>query len=288
MRTGPAIVKWPTLAICVAWIAAGTWLMFFVPDPEAEARAARAEQMFEQRLRDCRGSFSERYDCKSELIRERDKALFYDWARRLGLVFGPPIGVSALYVAFLRLRYRKAESKRRVRRVERIEKQKEDARRQAIEEGRRRTEEAKQRAEARARGRHVLLVEDDEATAQALARELTRSQVRVVVVPTTEEAVQGFAESDCRLVITNILMEGMSGIEGIKKFREAKPGVKIVAISGAISNMQPETVLAAATKIGADAVFAKPVEPKVLRQAVLKLLKSGNAPAAAAPRAHPQ
>lgn len=278
MRSGPAFVKWPTLAICVAWIAASTWFVFFTSDPAADARAVRAEQMFEQRLRDCRGSFSERYECKSALIRERDKALFYDWAERLGTVFAPPLAVFALYVAFLGLRWRKAESKRRVRRVERIEMQKEEARLAAIEEDRRRS------AEERNKERHVLLVEDDEKTAAAITRELAKSNVQVVVVTTIEEALAGFAESACRLVVTNILMEGMSGIEGIRKFREAKPDVKIIAISGAISDMNPETVLAAATKIGADAAFAKPVAPKDLRAAVLKLIAPKRPSATVTPR----
>ncbi|MDP6121673.1 MAG: response regulator [Rhodospirillales bacterium] len=54
------------------------------------------------------------------------------------------------------------------------------------------------------------------------------------------------------MVITNVLMGGMGGLERIKKLRQLRSNTKIIAISGGGADITPETVLATAKKMGAD------------------------------------
>ena len=122
MKSGTALVKWPVLAVAVVWIATFGWLEIVRPDPHAEMRAQRNEQKKEQRIGDCRGNFSQRYDCKSAIVREHDAREFYVWAEKLSLTFAPPLTLFAFYIGFVVIRERKAEAVRRVRRVKRIEK----------------------------------------------------------------------------------------------------------------------------------------------------------------------
>ena len=153
MKSGPALVKWPVLAVAVVWIATFGWLEIVRPDPHAEMRAQRNEQKKEQRIGDCRGNFSQRYDCKSAIVREHDAREFYVWAEKLSLTFAPPLTLFAFYIGFVVIRERKAEAVRRVRRVKRIEKEKEDSRVRAIEEGKARAEQARKKAEEKKRAK---------------------------------------------------------------------------------------------------------------------------------------
>ena len=93
-----------------------------------------------------------------------------------------------------------------------------------------------------------------------------------LVIPDIEHALAEFAKSGGDLVITNVLMGGMGGLEGIKKLRDLRADIKIIAISGGVADMTSETVLAAATKMGADGVMAKPLDLDKLRDMVLGLL----------------
>ena len=151
MKSGPALVKWPVLGVAVVWIAAFGWRELVRPDPHADMRATRNQAKLEQKIKDCRGNYSQRYDCKSAHIREHDVREFNRWAKKLGLVFAPPLALFAFYIGFIIIRERKAEAGRRARRVKRIEKEKEDSRIRAIEEGKRRTEEARKKAEEKKR-----------------------------------------------------------------------------------------------------------------------------------------
>jgi YesN/AraC family two-component response regulator len=60
------------------------------------------------------------------------------------------------------------------------------------------------------------------------------------------------------LVITDILMPNMEGIETIRELRRISPAVKILAISGSGGYGGPN-YLAAARELGADEVLTKPV-----------------------------
>ena len=261
---------------------------------------------------------------------------FNRWTKKLGLVFAPPLTLFAFYVGFIIIRERKAEAGRRERRVKRIEKEKEESRIRAIEEGKRRSEEARKRAEEKKRKKEerkrqmeaemegglerefsekvpekalekalentpeetpkkdpekapetapaqasaksepqrsrVLLIDDDAAEVEAVTKNLAESDVGVAHFPDMEHALAEFAKSGGDLVITNVLMGGMGGLEGIKKLRQLRSDIKIIAISGGVADMTPETVLAAAKKMGADGVMAKPLDVDKLRDMVLGLL----------------
>ena len=53
--------------------------------------------------------------------------------------------------------------------------------------------------------------------------------------------------------MTDIFMEGMGGIAGIKILKEKFPKLPVVAISGGWAELDPDDAIAAARKIGADA-----------------------------------
>jgi CheY-like chemotaxis protein len=73
------------------------------------------------------------------------------------------------------------------------------------------------------------------------------------------------------VVITDLIMPEMEGIETITKLRKSNPGVKIIAISGGGRN-KPEDYLHLAQKLGAACTFTKPVDRDALLRKVSELV----------------
>jgi len=118
--------------------------------------------------------------------------------------------------------------------------------------------------------RDVLVVEDDKATIEIIGRALTREGFRVTMAHNMEDALKDFGRMNYALVVTDIFMAGMGGIEGIRAMRRIRPEAKILATSAGYSEMTPEAALKAAEMIGADAVLAKPFAIESLRLAVAR------------------
>lgn len=131
------LLVWSAVTISLIWIAGSGWLLTSRVNPGL----ARMHQMqFEQRLQDCQGKFSERYDCKSSLMREQDREQMATWALWLAIILGPPLLLSIVVsIAGRRMEDRRRRAEMRARRRER-EARETAAREHAIEEGRRRLE----------------------------------------------------------------------------------------------------------------------------------------------------
>jgi CheY-like chemotaxis protein len=81
-----------------------------------------------------------------------------------------------------------------------------------------------------------------------------------------KEALQSYASSPADLILTDIVMPDMEGIEMIIKIRKSDPKVKIVAMSGG-------GYLAIAKKLGADYMLAKPFSNQALLDDVKAMLQ---------------
>ena len=129
-----------------------------------------------------------------------------------------------------------------------------------------------QAAKGDKRQNSALIIDDDPDLADFTRIVLAELGLKVSVEENYESALKNFPAMDWSVVIADIFMGGMGGIEGIKRIREASPGVKILAISAGHGQMNQGSTLMAATKIGADAVLAKPFDVEALTKAVLPFL----------------
>jgi CheY-like chemotaxis protein len=73
------------------------------------------------------------------------------------------------------------------------------------------------------------------------------------------------------LVITDILMPGMEGIELISRIKKEYPGMKIVAISGS-----KPYYLSLAKKMGTDGIFTKPLNKMAFLHQIHRILNTGS------------
>ena len=119
---------------------------------------------------------------------------------------------------------------------------------------------------------NILVVEDDKETIEIISRALSSESWRVTMSLSMEDGLQGFDSMPYDLVVADIFMPGMGGIEGIKRMREIRPEIGILATSAGFSEMSPDAALKAAEKIGANSVLPKPFTLDGLRDAVARLL----------------
>ncbi len=103
----------------------------------------------------------------------------------------------------------------------------------------------------------VLVIEDDTAVRRFVTRTLGRVGHEVIEAGEGREGLRMFGESPADLVITDINMPGMDGIEVISAFRRLRAEVPVIAISGG-GLMPKELLLSNAAALGAVEVVSKP------------------------------
>ena len=84
------------------------------------------------------------------------------------------------------------------------------------------------------------------------------------------EALQRLAEHQPDLVITDLVMPEMEGIETIQAIRRKYPAIPIIAISGG-GRLEPGNYLSIAGHMGANRTFAKPFRLEEILNAVGEL-----------------
>lgn len=118
----------------------------------------------------------------------------------------------------------------------------------------------------------ILIVDDNAALRASLRRTLKENGYRVVEVENGKRALESIARGAPDLVVTDLLMPEMDGLEFIAKVRQTNSGLPVIAMSGSV-----ETVyLMAAEKFGAVAILEKPFTPEDLTGAIQKALKNGH------------
>jgi DNA-binding response OmpR family regulator len=119
----------------------------------------------------------------------------------------------------------------------------------------------------------ILLVDDDREFAEMLGKALTSFGYEVLRAGDGRAALRLYDPQTVGLVLTDLIMPDMEGVELIGALRRRCPGVKIIAMSGGGRNT-PEPYLKIARKIGAVKTLAKPFPLETLRAAVAECLPS--------------
>ncbi len=127
----------------------------------------------------------------------------------------------------------------------------------------------------------ILVIDDEPEVGNALRRVLERAGFDVTTTTTGAEGIAILEREPADLVITDIMMAKVHGIDVIRAIRAQNNPVRIIAISGGGNfgplGYQPEAIttsayLQAATKAGADAILTKPFDKDDLLSIVRQLL----------------
>lgn len=119
-----------------------------------------------------------------------------------------------------------------------------------------------------------ILVADDEANlAKLLEQMLVRSGHEVVTACDGLEVLRKLATGTIDLVVLDMVMPNMSGLDVIKEMQKKYPEVKIIAISGGGNTNGPETYLEAAKRLGVNCCLFKPFMLSELSSRVNEMLR---------------
>lgn len=116
------------------------------------------------------------------------------------------------------------------------------------------------------RTRKVLIVDDDQPSRTEIAA-LLAANGYAVSATTGSEALAHFVEIQPDIVVTEIVMAGQEGLELIRKLRQLRQDLAIVAVTGGVRAC---SYLKAARLLGANAALTKPFPADELLNALVR------------------
>lgn len=123
--------------------------------------------------------------------------------------------------------------------------------------------------------KHILVIDDSSTVRNLVCGALEFGGYRTSNADSMESALKNIDIAHVDLVLVDIFMPGMGGLEGIKRIKQAWPKVKIVAMSGGAEIEGSEgDALAAAQRLGADQQIRKPFKPETLVDLIGSILLS--------------
>ena len=117
----------------------------------------------------------------------------------------------------------------------------------------------------------ILLVDDDEAICSLFGKILSRAGYRVFTVDNAKLGLEVLKRMAIPVVITDLYMEGMDGLQFITSTRRNHPATKIIAMSGG-GSYEADECLRMAEDVGADDALCKPFKAQDLLRAVGQML----------------
>ncbi|MEO5364095.1 MAG: response regulator [Magnetococcus sp. DMHC-8] len=125
---------------------------------------------------------------------------------------------------------------------------------------------------------HILVVDDDEVMRAFLAAILRHVGHAVLEADNGESGLATLAAAPVDLLITDIFMPEMDGLDLLTTVLRRHPGCKIIAISGGYKAMNPQLSLTMARGLGAVDVIAKPFQTATVVRTVARVLQSTHIP----------
>jgi CheY-like chemotaxis protein len=121
---------------------------------------------------------------------------------------------------------------------------------------------------------HILIIDDEPGILKILRKILEGAGHTVSDAPDGAVALRHFEGRPADLVITDIFMPGMDGIEFLVSIRKTDPDARVLAMSGG-GLLSRDQALSDASLLGADQILQKPFSKDEVLEAVDRMLGSG-------------
>jgi CheY-like chemotaxis protein len=129
-------------------------------------------------------------------------------------------------------------------------------------------------------GVHVLVVDDDEDTRDLLELYLANRGATVTTARSGGEAVAMVSESGAHVIISDISMPGMSGLEFMRRVRDLPGQAAKRTPAIAFTALRDQVHRTEALASGFHVYLLKPLAPRMVAQEVARLHREGQAGAA--------
>lgn len=119
--------------------------------------------------------------------------------------------------------------------------------------------------------KRILIVDDEETLTFSLYQSfiISKENYEVVTASSGNEAWEKFAEHPYDVVITDITMPGISGIELLKRIKHDRPQTHVIIMTAYGSDEKKEEAITS----GAYRYVEKPFEIKMMKELIASVLK---------------
>ena len=121
---------------------------------------------------------------------------------------------------------------------------------------------------------NILIIDDEPGVLRVLRKILESAGHSVTEAPDGEVALRQYEGKPADLVLTDIFMPGMDGIELLVHIRNTFPDARVLAMSGG-GLLSRDQALSDASLLGADQILQKPFSSDEVLEAVNRTLASG-------------
>lgn len=118
----------------------------------------------------------------------------------------------------------------------------------------------------------ILVIEDEEIIRHTLSEDLSHAGYLVNTASNGDEGVKKFAKNCYDLVVTDLIMEGMSGIEAIQEIKNIRSNIPVIILTGYGSKDSAIDAL----RLGVLDYFIKPYPRKEFLRKVARCLAYTN------------
>lgn len=116
---------------------------------------------------------------------------------------------------------------------------------------------------------HILVIDDEPMICRQLQRLFTRGGYRIDIANSAEEALTQLEKRDIDLVVTDIRLPGMSGVDLVVRMQEIYPDIPVIVITGYAAIESAVEVL----KHGASDYIIKPFSAEAIQESTEAVLE---------------
>ncbi len=117
---------------------------------------------------------------------------------------------------------------------------------------------------------NALIVDDEPSARQAFSAWLRKSNCRVFEAESGQQALDIIKKEDLDIVVCDVMMPGMNGIELLRKSKEVKTNLPFIMVSGYLSCANAMNLM----KLGASDYLTKPFPPDLFAHRVHRIIET--------------
>ena len=118
----------------------------------------------------------------------------------------------------------------------------------------------------------ILLVDDEELLRAGVQEMLELQGYAVITAPNGQQAMACLNDHSIDLVITDLVMPKMDGVDFVQQLRQVRPDVPVIVVSGSTGNIMQRYGIDSIQVTGANASLSKPFKGADLLAQVQELL----------------